>query len=128
MKNVRLVIDRDEVYYEKKKPINEFYIPLIALTFSGIIFASLTLGFGIYINRFTGEVSWEYDINNPHSEYDYLYINPLSQFGERWQVGALVIIGYYIGISCLIYLYFDYLKWKWKNIPIMYRYEEKRKS
>jgi len=119
----------------KNPPYMEWRIPMMIVLVSSIFFVLFTAMFGVSINRETGGV--EYHLNpgddwiNPIVDNNgdiAMYSerggnNPMRQYPD-WIFFAMVI-GYYIAIGMFTYMWFDYCKWKWKNIPTKYKFVER---
>ena len=102
-----------------KRPFSEWRMPVMIVSLSSLFFVLLTAMFGITINRNTGALGYNME------GIQYLgidpWVNPMGQFPE-WCYFAM-IIGYYIAIGMFIWIWFDYCKWKWNNIPKELRHE-----
>jgi len=102
------------------RPFSEWRIPIMILMVSSVFFVLLTAMFGVTIDTRTHEVAYNFDGWNNKPIEDGVH-NPMNQFPDFTYV--VMIIGYYMGAVCLIYLWFDYCKWKWEKIPIEHRIE-----
>ena len=97
---------------------------------SGMVFILLTALFGVTVNTMTGQVDFSFEpvsdwsnpmVNKP-SETTFK-VNPAKQYPD-WIFMAM-IVGYFISVGIFTVGWLDYCKWKWSNIPIKERYEEK---
>lgn len=102
-----------------KQPFGEVRIPVMLLTISSLVFTLITAMFGVGINRFTGAVEFM-ELSN----WNVAYINPMDQYPPY--IWIVLVIGYYIAMVFLVYLWFDYCRWKWLHIPVEFRIEKKK--
>ena len=111
--------------YNNVKPFGEWRIPIVILISSSIIFVCLTMTFGVKINRNTGEAVMTMEMND--SDMDSWSYDPMViVWGEFWRYWC--ILGYFGSLGIFSLFWFEYMKWKWKQIPIEYRYIEKKKN
>jgi phosphate/sulfate permease len=89
-----------------EKPFGELRYPAMILAVSSLIFTLLTFSFGIGYNRTTMQAEFFFAID-PSPDL----INPMQQFPDYCWV--IMFIGYYIAIIILIYIWFEYCKWRW---------------
>jgi hypothetical protein len=97
---------------------------------SGMVFILLTALFGVTVNTMTGQVDFSFepgsDWSNPMvdkpSETTFK-VNPAKQYPD-W-IFLSMILGYFISVGLLCQGWFSYQKWRWLNIPVKERYEEK---
>ena len=115
----------------KSKPYGEWRLPLMIITMSSFIFILITTMFGVTINGLTGELTMEMDwsqyIDEDTGAYDPWVYDPFAVWmqNNRLPVFLWFITCFYACIAIFTYYWFQYNKWKWKNIPIKERYEEK---
>lgn len=105
-----------------KQPFGEVRIPVMLLTISSLIFTLITAMFGIGYNRNTMQLEF-FDL----SHWDPItsnIINPMQQY--PWFCWIAFYVGYYFLLMAIVYLWFDYCRWKWLNIPIEFRIEHKK--
>jgi hypothetical protein len=115
------------------KPYIEWRLPVMLLTVSGVIFILLTAMFGVGVNKFTGAIEyhmspgddWAQPMINKEWEDDNI-ANAMQQF-PGWLFWVM-ILGYYLAFAFMIYCYFQYLKWRWCNIPEYMLYKRRKKN
>lgn len=103
------------------RPFGEWRIPVMLVCVSSLVFVMLTAMFGISINRGTGELA--YNMDGIQNVPDDPWSNPMTQYPDYCYI--VMIFGYYVTIGFMIVGWYDYCKWKWNNIPVEMRYEEK---
>jgi len=128
---------RIEKFIIKKKkkflsdvPAQEWKLPVMLLTVSGIIFIMITAMFGVGINRSTGNVEyhmspgddWSQPMINKDWEDNHT-ANAMQQF-PGWLYWCMVM-GYYFVFGAFIYKWMDYIKWRWKNVPEYMQYHSR---
>lgn len=116
MKNKKIV-DKKKI----DKPFGEWRIPIAVLVFSSLIFISVTLLFGIEINRFTGETVYQIEFDDGMKD-PWVYDPMTEVWGSFWRYWC--ILGYFCSLGIFSLFWFEYEKWKWLNIPKKERYEE----
>ena len=118
-------------YFRKGKPFGEWRFPLMVLTMSSFIFILITAAFGVRFNSLTGqpefEMDWSKYIDPDTKAYDPWVYDPMAQYiqNNRYMIFVTFLGMYYGGICIFTIYWFKYQKWKWLNIPIEERYEEK---
>lgn len=124
------------IIFKEEAPFGEIRYPIMFLTISGVVFILITAMFGISVDTRTGEPTYHLtpgsDWKNPFFDQNgdiAMYSereesNPMRQFPD-WIYLAL-ILGYYTSICFLIWLWFDYCKWKWEHIPVELKKREKK--
>jgi hypothetical protein len=100
--------------YSDKQPFGEIRIPAMILGVSGLVFTLLTTMFGVGINWNTHTVEFFWAIDKSPD-----LIDPMQQFPDY--VWAVMFIGYYVAVAFMIYMWFEYCKFRWMNIPNEYR-------
>lgn len=103
--------------YSDRQPFGEIRIPAMILGVSGLVYTLLTTMFGVGIDWVNHNVTFFY-LLDPSPDI----INPMQQFPEYCWI--VMFIGYYMAVTFLIYIWFEYCKWRWINIPIEYRKRE----
>lgn len=112
MDNISLKVNR--TILSDKQPFGEIRIPAMILGVSGLVYTLLTAMFGVGINWNTRTVEFFY-LMDPSIDI----INPMQQFPMyTW---AVMFIGYYLAVALLIYMWFEYCKFRWLHIPMEYR-------
>jgi len=104
-----------------ERPFSEWRLPLMVLAVSGMVFILLTAMFGITIDTRTGQLNWSMEIGddwvNPvvgKSNEDANHVNPMTQF--PWFCFLAMILGYFIAVGMFIFIWFEYIKWRWINV------------
>ena len=111
-------------FWPPKPPFGEWRLPLMVITMSSFIFILITAAFGVTINMKTGEVAMDMDwtpyIDKDTGAYDPWVYDPTAVWmSQNRTLIYITMFGMYMFcIAVFTYCWFEYNKWKWKNIPV----------
>ena len=108
---------------KKQPPFGEWRLPVMILIVSSFVFILITSGVGVGINRNTGQLSIEMDWSQYIDDdglYDPWVYDPFQAWisENKLLVICWMILLFYASICIFFYYWFEYMKWKWKRIPI----------
>ena len=134
------LIERKKKKFFSERPFSEYRLPCMVLAVSGIVFILFTSMFGVTVDTRTGEVNFQMEPGSDWSTPNPLppeinplvgksgdtrfRANPMSQY--PWFCFLAMILGYFIAVGMFIYIWFEYLRWKWMHVPEVIRFTEKK--
>jgi hypothetical protein len=117
--------------FKEEAPFGEIRYPLMLITISSVFFVLITAGFGVAIDTRDGGTIFSFDTDQYFNEDDGAlqdpWMNrPMEQFINKnaTMVFLIMYMGYCFMLCFLVYIWFEYCKWKWEHIPIEKKYME----
>jgi len=109
-----------QYFNPSEKPFREYQYPAMFLSISALIFILIVTGFGVKIDVRTGqtifEMNWSQCIGKDGTFDSWVYSPYYSWVSRnRELVIGMFMAGFYGTLIFTIYIYFEYLKWKWKH-------------